>query len=109
MVALKMREGARFDPRGFFDYCEQQVRNGGMDRKWFPDFVRIVEDFEYTGTQKILVRNLKAAHYNPERVRDPLFWRERGDSSFRPFKRGDYAELRERFVAAERLQILERG
>jgi fatty-acyl-CoA synthase len=109
MVALKLREGARFDPRGFFEYCEEQVRGGGMDRKWFPDFVRIVEDFEYTGTQKILVRNLKAAHYNPERVRDPLYWRERGDSEFRPFSTNEYAALKERFVAAERLQILERG
>ena len=35
-----------------------------MDRKWFPDFVRVVDEFEFTQTQKILVRHLKADHFN---------------------------------------------
>lgn len=109
MVALKLRDGATFDPARFFDFCERQVTEGGMDRKWFPDFVRIVEDFEYTGTQKILVRNLKAVHFQPARVSDPLFWRERGDTSFKPLAAADYSRLRERFEQAERLPLLERG
>jgi fatty-acyl-CoA synthase len=108
MVALKMREGARFDPAGFFDFCERQVVNGGMDRKWFPDYVRIVGDFDYTGTQKILVRNLKAVHFQPARVQDPLFLRARGDSAFRAMTDADYARLREQFAKAERLPLLER-
>ncbi len=108
MAALKLRDGAAFDPRSFFDFCERQVTEGGMDRKWFPDFVRVVVDFEYTGTQKILVRNLKGVHFDPARVADPIFWRERGDDTFRPFGAHDYAVLRERFIAAERLVQLER-
>src|SRR5262249_62169262 len=48
MAALKLRPGARFDAKGFFDFCERQVVGGGMDRKWFPDFVRIVPEFEST-------------------------------------------------------------
>ena len=46
-----------------------------MDRKWFPDFVRVVRDFEYTGTQKVLVRELKRVHFDPRRVPDPLWFR----------------------------------
>ena len=70
-----------------------------MDRKWFPDFVRLVDEFEYTGTQKILVRNLKKVHFDPRRVNDPLYWRERGDTTFKPFGANDFEALRKRFAA----------
>jgi acyl-CoA synthetase (AMP-forming)/AMP-acid ligase II len=110
MAALKMREGARFDPQAFFDACERQVSDGGMDRKWFPDFVRVVDDFEFTQTQKILVRNLKAEHYDRRRLPEAeIYWRKRGDTTFRPFTAADYEAERERFVAAERLGVLERS
>jgi len=79
-----------------------------MDRKWFPDFVRIVEDFVYTGTQKILVRHLKAEHFHPDRVSDPIYWRERGDTCFKPLTAEDFARLREQFAKAERSELLER-
>jgi len=108
MVALKMREGAKFDPKGFFDFCENQVQHGGMDRKWFPDFVRIVEDFEYTGTQKILVRNLKAVHFDPRRVTEPLYFRERGDAAYKPLTASDFEVMRKKFAAAEKLELLDR-
>jgi fatty-acyl-CoA synthase len=108
MAALRLREGSRFDPKAFFDFCERMISEGGMDRKWFPDFVRVVEDFEFTGTQKILVRNLKGTHFDPKRVRDELYWRERGDTSFKPFTGAEYAALRTRFEHAEKLQLLER-
>jgi hypothetical protein len=79
-----------------------------MDRKWFPDFVRIVPDFEYTGTQKVLVRNLKKVHFDPRRVRYPLFFRERGDTTYRPFTPADFERLRAVFRAAEREELLDR-
>lgn len=108
MAALKLREGATFDPKEFFEFCERQIRDGGMDRKWFPDFVRIVPDFEYTGTQKVLVRNLKKVHFDPRRVSDPLFFRERGDTTYRPFSPADFERLRSVFRAAEREELLDR-
>jgi fatty-acyl-CoA synthase len=78
MAALKLRDGARFDPKAFFDYCEQQVTHGSMDRKWFPDFLRLVDEFEYTQTQKVLVRNLKKVHFCRRRLPDePVYWRAR--------------------------------
>jgi fatty-acyl-CoA synthase len=108
MVALELRSGARFDPAGFFAFCTAQVDHGSMDRKWFPDFVRIVESFEFTQTQKILVRALKKDHFRRDRLpREPLYWRRRGDATFREFSAADYAGLRREFAAAERLQLLE--
>jgi len=107
MVALKLRPGASFDPAGFFAFCEDQVQRGGMDRKWFPDFVRIVDEFEFTQTQKILVRNLKRDHFHRGRLPDaPLFFRRRGESSFRRFGKDDFEALRAAFVAAERDALL---
>lgn len=109
MAALKMRDGVAFDPQGFFDWCEAQVTEASMDRKWFPDFVRIVTEFEFTETQKVLVRNLKKVHFDRRRLLDePIYWRRRGDSAFRPFSAADFAGLREEFERAERGQLLDR-
>jgi fatty-acyl-CoA synthase len=109
MVALKMRQGVIFDPAVFFDSCEKQVVEGGMDRKWFPDFIRIVSEFEYTQTEKILVRNLKKAHFAPERTgSDAVYWRTRGDQAYRSFAAEDFLALREIFVRAERVESLDR-
>jgi fatty-acyl-CoA synthase len=109
MAALELREGARFDPQEFFDFCERQVTQGGMDRKWVPDFVRIVQGFEFTETQKILVRNLKRVHYDRRRLAaEPIFWRRRGDTCFRPLGAEDYEALRREFQQSERLELLDR-
>jgi fatty-acyl-CoA synthase len=109
MAALKLRPGTRFDPKAFYDFCEEQVTHGGMDRKWFPDFVRIVDEFDYTQTQKVLVRNLKQAHFDRRRLPEaPLYWRRRGDTSFRPFGVEDWETLRREFAASERLDLLDR-
>jgi fatty-acyl-CoA synthase len=110
MVALKLRPGTQFDAKGFFDYCESEVAGGGMDRKWFPDFVRIVDEFEYTQTEKILVRNLKKLHFDLNRLGDdaPVYWRRRGDTSFRRLTRADYEALRREFAESEKLELLDR-
>ncbi len=108
MVALRLVEGARFDPKRFFEYCEQQTVAGGMDRKWFPDFVRIVGEFEYTQTQKILVRNLKRQHFDRRKLPDaPIYWRERGSTVFSPFSSEDFERLHSDFAAAERENLLD--
>jgi fatty-acyl-CoA synthase len=109
MAALKLRPGAQFDGESFFAFCESQVNHGGMDRKWFPDFVRVVDEFEYTQTQKVLVRNLKKLHYDRRRLRDAeIYWRRRGDRAFTPFTPEDYEALRREFEASERVDLLDR-
>lgn len=109
MVAVKLRPGTSFDPQRFFAFCDRLVTHGGMDRKWFPDFVRIVDEFEYTQTEKILVRNLKQVHFDRKRLRDvPIYWRERGDTAYKPLTAADYDRLREDFAKAEKLDLLDR-
>jgi hypothetical protein len=109
MAALKLRSGAVFDPQGFFDYCQRMTRNGGMDPKWFPDFVRVVEEFEYTQTQKVIVRKLKSDHFDRRRLPDQvIYWHERGDTKFRPFTKADFERLKRSFEASERAQLLDR-
>jgi fatty-acyl-CoA synthase len=109
MAALKLRDGASFDPQGFFDWCEQQVSGASMDRKWFPDFVLLVDDFEYTQTQKVLVRNYKKTHFDLNRTPNAkIFWRQRVDKAFKPFTRADYEGLRKEFAQRERLELLDR-
>jgi fatty-acyl-CoA synthase len=110
MAAVKLRPGASFDPKGFFEWCERQVEGASMDRKWFPDFVRLVEDFEYTQTQKVLVRNYKKVHFDLNRLpaKTPIFWRRRGDTAFKPLTKADYESLRREFAERERLEHLDR-
>jgi len=86
-----------------------QITGASMDRKWFPDFVRVVDDFEYTQTQKVLVRDLKKVHFDRNRLpNETIYWRQRGDSSFRPFTREDYRRLRQEFADREKLHLLDR-
>jgi fatty-acyl-CoA synthase len=109
MAALKLRDGADFDPVSFFAFCDEQVQHGGMDRKWMPDFVRIVDEFEYTQTQKVLVRHLKQIHFDRRRLPEAeLFWRTRGDDRFRPFSSDDYEALRSDFASREKVDLLDR-
>jgi hypothetical protein len=80
-----------------------------MDRKWFPDFVRVVDEFEYTQTEKILVRNLKKVHFDKNRLGDaPVFFRRRGDTAYHPLTAAAYGKLREEFAASEKLDLLDR-
>jgi fatty-acyl-CoA synthase len=109
MAALKLRDGAVFDPQAFFDCCQGMIDHGGMDPKWFPDFVRVVDEFEYTQTQKVLVRNLKQVHFDLRRLTgEMIHWRRRGDSTYRPFTEGDFEQLRQDFEKSERGYLLDR-
>jgi fatty-acyl-CoA synthase len=109
MAALKLRDGARFDPQAFFDWCEAEVNGGSMDRKWMPDFVRLMDDFEYTQTQKVVVRHVKQVHFDLHRIPDAvIYWRQRGDTAYRRFTADDYAAVRQEFAAREKLDLLDR-
>ncbi len=109
MAAVKLRPGGQFDAQEFFAFCDRQVKQGGMDPKWLPDFLRLVDDFEYTQTEKILVRNLKKAHFDRRRLpTEPIYWRRRGDTTYKPFSSEDYEVLRREFAAAEKLELLDR-
>ncbi len=104
MVALRVKPGQVFDPQAFYDHCEEEVARG-RDRKWFPDLVRVVDDFPWTETWKIKVRELKQAFYHPDRA-DRVFVRRRGDERFRPLDRAGFDKLEQEFAATGRGALL---
>lgn len=109
MVALKVREGSVFDPKASFDWFMQQQEKGGMDPKWMPDYVRIVDDFPVTETQKIVHRSLKSEHFNIERhPRMCVYFRGRGDETFRPLTPEAFQEIKEQFSRMGREELLGR-
>ena len=108
MVAVKPWEGKQFDPQAFHEFIERHCTDGDMDRKWKPDFVRIVSDFEYTRTQKILVRPLKHEFYDLEWVPEgTVYFFRRGFESYRPFTKKDLEDLRGEFEQNSRGHVLE--
>ncbi len=109
MVAVQMHEGASFDPKKTYDWYIEQQADGGMDPKWMPDYIRIVDSFEMTHqTQKILVRPLKRQHFNIERDKEmKLFFRRRGDETFHELKERDFASHKDAFRETGRTNLLD--
>ncbi len=109
MIAVKLKEGASFDPKAVFDWFMQQQKEAGMDPKWMPDYIRIVDDFSLTETQKIVYRSLKSEHFNIERHPDMVvYFRQRGDEAYRPLTRDAFAAIQEHFSRMGREELLER-
>ena len=108
MVALQLKAGERFDPKTSFDWFKMQ-QSAGLDPKWMPDYVRIVDALPMTETQKVLCRPLKREGFNV--VRSPemrVYFRERGDETYRQLTREAYAQIEAKFVEAGRAELLER-
>ncbi len=105
MVSLKLKQGEEFDAQDFYNFI---TTHEGMNEKWRPDFVRILENLPHTETVKINPRDLRKKFYNMEKVTDPVFWRERGETSFKPFSLEDYQKLKSKFVDAGRANELVR-
>jgi len=105
MVSLKLKAGCEFDPKSFYDFIVSQE---DMNEKWYPDYVRILENLPQTETIKINPRELKKKFFNKEVVDDPVFWHERGETTFKLFNPEDYHELKELFKKSGRANDLVR-
>ena len=108
MVAMALKEGVEFDPADFHAWCRQRREAGELGEKWFPDFVRVVAGFEHTASNKIQVRSLQQAHFDPARLPPSrVYWRQRSDDRFHPLSVADYELLRTRYAEQERLHLLD--
>jgi len=96
MAALVLQEGSTFDVDAFGRFVDA----ADLPPRWRPTFVRVGRDIASTATNKILKRALRREKFLLDRVADPLFWRPRGATAFRPFTTADLASLRERFSKA---------
>jgi fatty-acyl-CoA synthase len=45
MVAIQMKEGCEFKPEEAYAWLVKQQKESGMDPKWMPDFIRVIESF----------------------------------------------------------------
>jgi hypothetical protein len=60
-----------------------------------------------TATNKVLVRELRRQKFRPDATPDPILWRDRGETRYRPFTRADYDRVRREFAAAGREHLLD--
>jgi fatty-acyl-CoA synthase len=103
MAAIVLREGQPFDPKRFYDFLANQP---DMSDKWIPDYIRLMDALPQTDTVKTLRRPLKKEYFNAEKIADAMYWRERGEESFKPFSLDDYQKVKETFVEAGRDDLL---
>jgi fatty-acyl-CoA synthase len=107
MIAIQLRKGDRFDPQKAYDWFMRQQREGGMDPKWMPDYILVVEAFPLTNTQKILVRPFKSRHFNiKDRPEMEIYHRQRGDTSYHRLTIEKFNAIEKDFVETGRLQLL---
>ena len=89
MAGVVLPDGVAFDPAAFTAWIEAEANIGP---KWRPRYVRVLRDPPTTGTNKIVKRTLARAKFRHDLVDgDPLYVRNRGDASYRPFTEADEA------------------
>ena len=106
MATVVARDGARFDPAALYAFLERQP---DLAPKWMPDYLRVASSLPLTPTLKVLRRELKREAFDPRRVADPLWWRERGERSFKPFAAADFETVSAAFERTGRAAELDRG
>jgi fatty-acyl-CoA synthase len=103
MAALALRAGAAFDPAAFAAFLDAQP---DLSPKWTPTWIRVVAELRRTETNKVVKRVLQREKFLPD-AGDPLYWRPRGETVYRPFTPADLTALRARFARAGNLARLE--
>jgi fatty-acyl-CoA synthase len=106
MAALVLREGAALDPATFHRFLAGQP---DLSPQWMPDYLRLAAALPMTETHKVRRPELQRDGFDPARVRDPILWRERGETSFKPLDPRAYERLREDFARAGRAELLQRA
>ncbi len=110
MITVELQKGAAFSQQKAFDWFRSQQETAGMDPKWFPDYIRIIDAFSMTNTQKILVRPFKKEHFDVERYPEmKVYCRQRGDTSYRKLTPSRFTKIRKHFEATGRMGLLRPG
>jgi fatty-acyl-CoA synthase len=105
MATLVLRDGATFDGAAFAAWLDGLADIGP---KWRPRYVRIASNLPTTGTNKVLVRELRRQKYRPDLVGgDELWVRDRGEDRYRRFTDQDAADLLAQLRAAGRERFWE--
>ncbi|TAL31656.1 MAG: hypothetical protein EPN93_17845 [Spirochaetes bacterium] len=98
MITVQLKKDHAFDPGAVHSWLMLQQKEGGMDPKWMPDYIRVISSFPVNDTQKIMVRPYKKEYFNIER--NPgmeIYFRERGDTAYRILTMEKFLEIKELF------------
>jgi len=107
MITVQLKDGAVFDPDEVYAWFIKQQKEGGMDPKWMPDYIRTVEKFPVTDTQKVIVRPFKRENFNIENnPRMQIYFRKRGDNTYRRLTPDEFDKIKEDFKVNGREAIL---
>ncbi len=110
MITVQLKQGTAFDPDAVYEWFVRQQKEGGMDPKWMPDYIRVIDKFHVTDTQKILVRPFKKENFNLEANPDmKIYFRQRGDKSYRLLTPEEFAKIKETFRKNGREALLSGG
>lgn len=91
MAVLEMRAGAAFGPEEFAAFVVSQPDLG---TKWFPRFVRVVDDLPVTGAGKLDKKPLRATAW----LEGEVWWQPARGEDYRRFTAADAAALHDEFV-----------
>jgi acyl-CoA synthetase (AMP-forming)/AMP-acid ligase II len=107
MVTVQLKKGERLDPDAVHAWLIRQQKEGGMDPKWMPDFIRIIDSFPVTDTHKIVVRPYKREHYNIEYNPDMVvYYRTKGDDTYYLLTPEKYRDMKACFIRNGRESLL---
>ncbi len=101
MAAVLLETGRLFDGPGFAEFLSAQ---GDLGTKWAPRYVRVVDDFPKTETNKILKRVLRQERWETD---EPVWVRD--GANYRLMTGADRATVLKEFEARGRLAVLDAG
>lgn len=79
MAAIQMQEGVSFDPSGFYAFAKAR-----LPRYAIPQFVRISQSLDMTGTYKLRKVDLQRQSFARSQVSDPLWVIQETESTYAP-------------------------
>ena len=107
MITVQLKAGIAFDPDKVYAWFIKQQKEGGMDPKWMPDYIRVIESFPVSNTQKIMVRPFKREHFDLEgNFGMQIYYRRRGDDTYRRLTLDEFGKIKEAFRLNGRETIL---
>jgi fatty-acyl-CoA synthase len=104
MAVVELAAGERFDPVAFDAFIVEQ-RDFGT--KWGPRYVRVTSSLPVTATNKVDKAPLRRDRWTPTGD-DLVFWRPDRRDPLRLLTDEDRDEIRARFAASDRLEVLDR-
>jgi fatty-acyl-CoA synthase len=103
MCGLVLKTDAEFDPESFHYYLEDE---GEMHELWMPKYVRILQNPNFTETNKLVKKHLRKEQINLDTIADSVYVRDKNERAYIPFDSDKYSALVESFKAQGRERFL---